>query len=152
MKRTNNGSQELFAFSLVLPFVQSHLSLITISNYCFYKFALRNLYLFKMSSNSIYKVFHGKIYFTYYLPVFLFFINICCLFKNKKYTYFFLILFFFFFFFFKACFYIYCTQDYFWISSLLYTILYPIHLYILPQSCPAPRSSTLKIKCCFLTN
>ena len=98
MKRTNNGSQELFAFSLVLPFVQSHLSLITISNYCFYQFALRNLYLFKMSSNSIYKVFHGKIYFTYYLPVFLFFINICCLFKNKKYTYFFLILFFFFFF------------------------------------------------------
>ena len=104
MKRTNNGSQELFAFSLVLPFVQSHLSLITISNYCFYKFALRNLYLFKMSSNSIYKVFHGKIYFTYYLPVFLFFINICCLFKNKKYTYFFLILFFFFFFFSRLAF------------------------------------------------
>ena len=130
MKRTNNGSQELFAFSLVLPFVQSHLSLITISNYCFYKFALRNLYLFKMSSNSIYKVFHGKIYFTYYLPVFLFFINICCLFKKNKYTYFFFFLFFFFFFFQGLLLYLLYTRLLLNIFSFIYNFISNSFIYI----------------------
>ena len=55
----------MFAFSFVVPSIQSHLSLITISNYCFYKSALRNLHLLTMLSNAIHKVFYDTTYFSF---------------------------------------------------------------------------------------
>lgn len=39
-------SEELFAFSFVVPSFQGYLSLISILNYCFYKPVLRNLHFF----------------------------------------------------------------------------------------------------------
>ena len=42
-------SEELFAFSFVVPSFQGYLSLISILNYCFYKPVLRNLHFFTKS-------------------------------------------------------------------------------------------------------
>ena len=56
MEKAKKWSQELFAFSFVVPSFQSHLSLIT-------KSVLRNLHLFAMSSIAIYKVLYDTIYF-----------------------------------------------------------------------------------------
>ena len=65
MEKARKWSQELFALSFVVPSFQSHLSLITISNYCFYKSALRNLHLLTMLSNAIHKVLYDTTYFSF---------------------------------------------------------------------------------------
>ena len=72
MEKATKWSQKLFAFSFLVPSFQSHLSLITISNYCFHKSALRNLHLFTVLSNAVYKGLYDTIYFTLFTCIFVF--------------------------------------------------------------------------------